>query len=70
MRLKQYDKALEVLQRRMALNPIDIEAYNMAGLINLQRKDGKAARRCFAAALALSPRNPAALAGLRALPAE
>ena len=65
VRLKQYDLALGCLMKRIELNPLDIEAYNLMGMIELQHnRDLEKARRCFEATLTLSPFNLVAKSGI------
>ena len=40
MRLKQYELAVACLMQRIELNPLDIEAYNLMGMIQLQHNQG------------------------------
>jgi lipoprotein NlpI len=53
------------MQIRVELNPLDIEAYNLMGMIYLQHKESKAkAQQCFNCVLSLSPSNLVARHGL------
>ena len=67
VRLRQYRQALLELEIRVSLNPLDVEAYNLMGMIHLQHQRSLSlARASFGAALALSPGSPVARSGLSA----
>lgn len=68
VRLRQFDEALRALQRRIELNPMDVEGYTLMGMIHMQHSSSPAlARDAFEAALTLHPNSTAAKSGLRLL---
>lgn len=67
VRLKQFNQALMELQLRVEMNPLDVEAYQLMGMIHLQHNRSLSqARAAFSAALSLSPGSPVAKSGLSA----
>jgi tetratricopeptide (TPR) repeat protein len=61
---KEYDRAIDNLDRALAINPDNPEALNLAGMARFFKKDYKIAEANFAKAISLSPSYASALNNL------
>ncbi len=62
--IKQYEKAIDMFQKGLKIDPKSTELYSALGLVYISKKDFDDARNAFIMSLKLDPKNPDALAGL------